>query len=186
LIRTFQQAGLDQLFNQLTRPRLRSLLEDVYKGISYLLDEDSYADAENDDVVRKRFVYGWEPLVEGYKVGPIQGAYRISPLIDVASQVSFTDTNFQTFFSMMVEVLVRPWEKMVLGMRFTEVSVHIHKSATDLAKFAHQLGAIRFDRDVRSIANYLSTQTEFGGSRDKFTRLQQIATVLNLDSVSGR
>lgn len=48
------------------------MLEDVYKGISYLLDEDSYADAENDDVVRKRFVYGWEPLVEGYKVSLIQ------------------------------------------------------------------------------------------------------------------
>ena len=58
------------------------------------------------------------------------------------------------------------------------------KNATYLAKFADQLGAIRFDRDVRSIANYLSTQTEFGGGRDKFTRLQQIATVLNLDPVS--
>jgi hypothetical protein len=46
------------------------------------------------------------------------------------------------------------------------------------------LGAIRFDRDVRSVANYLSTQTEFGGGREKFTRLQQIATILNLDPVS--
>jgi len=44
-----------------------------------------------------------------------------------------------------------------------------------------QLGAIRFERDVRSIANYLSSQTNFGGAREKFTRLQQIATVLNLD-----
>ena len=47
-----------------------------------------------------------------------------------------------------------------------------------------QLGAIRYERDVRSIANYLSTQTTFGGARDKFTRLQQISTVLNLDAVS--
>jgi len=28
---------------------------------------------------------------------------------------------------MMVEVLVRPWESMVLGMRFTEVSLHVQK-----------------------------------------------------------
>ena len=47
-----------------------------------------------------------------------------------------------------------------------------------------QLGAIRYDRDVRAVANYLSTQTSFGGAREKFTRLQQIGTVLNLDAVS--
>jgi hypothetical protein len=32
------------------------------------------------------------------------------------------------------------------------------------------------------VANYLSTQANYGGARDKFTRLQQIATVLNLDA----
>jgi len=53
---------------QLTRPRLRVLLEDVYKGITYVLDEDSYAEADASDVVRKRFFKGWEPLVERYKV----------------------------------------------------------------------------------------------------------------------
>jgi hypothetical protein len=34
------------------------------------------------------------------------------------------------------------------------------------------------------ISNYLSSQTNFGGSREKFARLQQIATVLNMDAVS--
>lgn len=88
---------------------------------------------------------------------------------------------------MMVEVMVRPWEKMVLGMRFTEVrqkiANHRRKHPLSLSR-VFQLGAIRFDRDVRSVANYLSTQTEFGGGREKFTRLQQIATILNLDPVS--
>lgn len=63
-----QQAGLDHLFNQLNRPRLRTLVEDVFKNVSYVLDEDGYAVAEGDDRVRKRFVMGWEPLIEGYKV----------------------------------------------------------------------------------------------------------------------
>jgi len=27
--------------------------------------------SEEDDVVRKRFVRGWEGLVDGYKVGPM-------------------------------------------------------------------------------------------------------------------
>lgn len=46
-----------------------------------------------------------------------------------------------------------------------------------------ELGAICFDRDLRSITTYLSSQTVFGDTREKFTRLQQISTLLNLDSV---
>nr|XP_019000435.1 uncharacterized protein I203_06849 [Kwoniella mangroviensis CBS 8507]OCF63896.1 hypothetical protein I203_06849 [Kwoniella mangroviensis CBS 8507] len=143
--RSTGKAGLEQLFNQLTKPRLRGLLDDCYKDVTYLLDEDTFAEADELDLVRKRFIRVWESLVDGYKD-------------------TFTDHNYQTFFNLTVEVLVRPWEKMIQGMRFTE------------------LGAIRFERDVRAIANYLSAQTSFGRARDKFTRLQQIATVLNLDA----
>lgn len=35
-------------------------------------------------------------------------------------QDTLTDANYQMFFNMTVEVLVRPWERMVQGMRFTE------------------------------------------------------------------
>jgi hypothetical protein len=52
----FLQSGLEELFNQLIRPRLRALLQDVYKDQTYLLDEDGYAVAESNDLVRKRFV----------------------------------------------------------------------------------------------------------------------------------
>lgn len=48
-----------------------------------------------------------------------------------------------------------------------------------------QLGAIRFDRDLRSIIAYLSSQTIFGDIREKFVRLQQISLLLNLDNVGG-
>ena len=47
-----------------------------------------------------------------------------------------------------------------------------------------QLGAIRFDHDLRAITAYLSSQTVFGDIREKFVRLQQITIILNLDSVS--
>jgi hypothetical protein len=49
--------------------------------------------------------------------------------------------------------------------------------------FFSQLGAVRFDRDLRAITTYLSSQTAFGDVRSKFVRLQQIATLLNLDHV---
>lgn len=64
------QSGLDHLFNQLLRPRLRPLLSDVYKDVTYVLDEDSYAEAEYRDDVRKRFVKAWESLLAGYRVRP--------------------------------------------------------------------------------------------------------------------
>ena len=62
------RVGVEQLFNQLLRPKLRTLLADVYKDVSYVLDEDAYAAAEYQDVVRKRFIRAWEGLAEGYKV----------------------------------------------------------------------------------------------------------------------
>ena len=62
------RVGVEQLFNQLLRPKLRTLLTDVYKDVSYVLDEDAYTVAEHQDVVRKRFVKAWEGLVDGFKV----------------------------------------------------------------------------------------------------------------------
>jgi len=104
--------------------------------------------------------------------------------LELTSQGVLTDHNYQILFNLTVETLVRPWEKMVIGMEFTEVcplDVHWSRAKPQLTL---QLGAIRYDRDIRGIANYLSTQTNFGGVREKFTRLQQIGTVLNMDQVS--
>lgn len=50
------------------RPRLRTLIPDVYKDVSYFLNEDGYATAEYQDIVKKRFVKVWEGLTDGYKV----------------------------------------------------------------------------------------------------------------------
>jgi conserved oligomeric Golgi complex subunit 4 len=70
--------------------------------VTYNLDEDSYAEADFQDTVRKRFVRSWNNLVDGYRV-------------------SFSDANYSMFFAMTVDVLVRPWEKLLLSMKFTEV-----------------------------------------------------------------
>lgn len=96
------------------------MLDDCYRDVEYELDEDAFAMAEEDDLVRKRFVRAWEGLVDGYKV-----SQRFSPIYtvwDADDQDAFTDHNYQTFFAMTVETLVRPWEKMIMNMRFSEVS----------------------------------------------------------------
>ncbi|BGP30594.1 Golgi transport complex subunit 4 [Rhodotorula toruloides] len=145
--RAVLKSGLDHLFNQLVRPKLRPLLSEVYKDVSYKLDEDAYNEAEYRDDVRKRFVKGWDALMSAYRD-------------------SLTESTFNLFFSTAVNVLVRPWESMVRGMKFTE------------------LGALRLDRDIRTILSYLSGQAPFasGSLRESFSRLQQIATLLTLDS----
>jgi hypothetical protein len=160
--RTAARTGMEQLFNTLVRPRLRPLLDECLRDVSYVLDEDRFADAEEADIVRRRFARAWDGVVDGFKD-------------------AFTDHNYQAFFNMTVETLVRPWEKMVMGMQFTEVSKSLPHPQLLVADY-FQLGAIRYERDIRGVANYLSTQANYGGARDKFTRLQQIATVLNLDA----
>lgn len=147
-IRTCIRGGIEQLFNQLLRPKLRTFIGDIYKDVSYALNEDAYAQAEYADVVRKRFTRGWEMVLDGYK--------------DM-----FSDSNYRLFFGLVLDVLLKPWEKMVMTFKYSD------------------LGAIRFDRDIRSVMGYLSSSSTnaafFGDARQKFGRLQQMSTVLNLD-----
>lgn len=94
-------------------------IPDVYKDVSYVLDDDSYASAEYNDIVRKRFVKAWEGLVEGYKVGHAP-RHRPSHVL-TSLQDTFTESNFRLFFGLALDVLVRPWEKFVMALKYTEV-----------------------------------------------------------------
>ena len=88
-------------------------------------------------------------------------------------------------------MLIRPWEKLVLGQKYNEVlptfpslfAQDLFLTNNIFFSLSSQLGAVRFDRDLRAITTYLSSQTAFGDVREKFVRLQQIATLLNLDQV---
>ncbi|GAA96628.1 hypothetical protein E5Q_03298 [Mixia osmundae IAM 14324] len=145
--RATAKSGLESLFGSLVRPRLRPMIVDCLKDMSYQLDEDSYGEAETQDLVRKRFIRHWTDLTALYKE-------------------YLTENNYLTLFSMAVNVLGRSWEGLVRNSRFTE------------------LGALRFDADLRSIISFLSSQTPLGTGalRDSFARMQQIATLLCLES----
>lgn len=47
-----------------------------------------------------------------------------------------------------------------------------------------QLGGLQFDKELRSLIAYLTTVTTWT-IRDKFARLSQMATILNLERVCG-
>ncbi|EGO21633.1 hypothetical protein SERLADRAFT_451655 [Serpula lacrymans var. lacrymans S7.9] len=144
-LRSSLRAGVEQLFNQFVRPKLRTLIPDVYKDMSYVLDDDGYTEAHDQDTVKKRFIRLWEGLTDGYKE-------------------LLTDNNYRMLFGLALDVVLPVWERYVMTLRYSE------------------LGAICFDRDLRSVVAYLSSQSIFGDVREKFTRLQQISILLNLDS----
>lgn len=142
------QSGLDQLFNQLVRPRLRNFLTDCYRDITYLLDEDAYTESDYSNLFQKRFLKAWEVLTDPYRD-------------------TFTSENYRVLFTSLIGVLGRLWEMTLKSMKFTE------------------LGALRFDRDLRAISNVLGGQTPYGTSilREGFARLQQIGMSLSVEEV---
>ncbi|KAI5124011.1 hypothetical protein M0805_003843 [Coniferiporia weirii] len=137
------KGGIDQFFNQLIRPHLRTFIPEVYKDVSYVLDEDTYSAAEYQDVVRKRFLKAWEGLIFSFKD-------------------SLTESNYRSLLNLAIDTIVRPWEKYVMSFKYTE------------------LGAIRFDQDIRAISMHLSSQVVFSDIKEKLQRLQQISTLLNV------
>lgn len=143
-IKATLKSGTDQLFNQLIRPRLRTFLMDTYKDVSYALDDEGYSASEQQNIVRKRFIKNWEDIMQGLKE-------------------TMADSNYRIVFDLVIDALMRPWEKFAVSLKYTE------------------LGAIRFDHDIRSIISYLTANANFGDVREKFQRLQQISTLLNID-----
>lgn len=142
-MRSSLRTEIEHLFAQLTAPRLRALLHETYRETSYVLDDDSYPLAESRDLVRRRFAHHWHLVFHHFR-----GA--------------FTEANLNTYVGMALDALLKPWESLVMGMRFTE------------------LGALKFDKDLRAITAFLETQSS-SPVRDRFSRLQQISYVLNLD-----
>jgi hypothetical protein len=96
------------------------LLADVYKDVSYVLDDDAYATAEYQDVVRKRFIKAWGGLAEGYKVRRDNNNQK-KGFHTNDTQDTLTENNYRLFFGLALDVLIRPWEKLVLGQKYNEV-----------------------------------------------------------------
>jgi len=111
------KSGLEQLFNQLIRPKLRSILADCYKDVSYVLDEESFAEAEVQDLFRKRFQKAWGLLMDPYRD-------------------SMTGENFKELIGMTVNVIVRTWENMIKSQRFNELgSIKFDKDIRTVSSF---------------------------------------------------
>lgn len=77
----------------------------------------------------------------------------------------FTASNFDTFVHTIVGITLKKFEKLLLQ------------------KQVSQLGALQFDKDFRAVSGYFSSKTQ-RTVRDKFARLTQMSSLLNLERVS--
>ncbi|XP_057291059.1 conserved oligomeric Golgi complex subunit 4-like [Hydractinia symbiolongicarpus] len=68
-----------------------------------------------------------------------------------------------------------------IGITCHELSVRLEKAV--MKTTFNRLGGLQFDKELRSLIQYLTSITEWT-VRDKFARLSQIATILNLEKVS--
>jgi conserved oligomeric Golgi complex subunit 4 len=59
---------LNELFTQMIKPRIRPILQEAYKDIKYVLDEEEYHEQGADDNFAKRFVAKSDNLIKIYQV----------------------------------------------------------------------------------------------------------------------
>jgi hypothetical protein len=80
-------------------------------------------------------------------------------------QPLLTSNNYDSLVHLIIDFLVKRLEVMMTQKRF------------------NQLGGLQLDRDARTLVGHFSGMTQ-RTVRDKFARLTQIATILNLEKVS--
>ncbi|XP_010263126.1 PREDICTED: conserved oligomeric Golgi complex subunit 4 [Nelumbo nucifera] len=80
-------------------------------------------------------------------------------------QPLMTPNNYDSFVHLIIDFIVKRLEVIMMQKRFS------------------QLGGLQLDRDVRALVSHFSGMTQ-RTVRDKFARLTQMATILNLEKVS--
>ncbi|GAV75387.1 COG4 domain-containing protein [Cephalotus follicularis] len=80
-------------------------------------------------------------------------------------QPLMTANNYDSFVHLVIDFIVKRLEVIIMQKRFS------------------QLGGLQLDRDSRTLVSHFSSMTQ-RTVRDKFARLTQMATILNLEKVS--
>ncbi|KAI3846175.1 hypothetical protein MKW92_030063 [Papaver armeniacum] len=80
-------------------------------------------------------------------------------------QPTMTSSNFDSFVHLIIDFIVKRLEVIMMQKKFS------------------QLGGLQLDRDARALVSHFSGMTQ-RTVRDKFARLTQMATILNLEKVS--
>lgn len=145
--------GLQVLFAQVVRPRLRPVLTDTFRDTDYMLTEDDLIEMaqQNDededefyDQVPRRFEHGWDQLMK--PIARLMTPGTFSSLLDITARY-----------------LSKVLEKRILAF----------------SGRANAFGAIRIERDFTGIVNTVSRGDY--GIREVFAKVTQLLMVANME-----
>jgi hypothetical protein len=149
-IRNAVRTHLDLLYNALLKPKLKQVLNDSLRDVSYLINEEEFARMEQESGTSskfiRRFTKGWDNVL---------GSSQYRQL--------FSSENWESMLRLTIDTVVQDWQDWAIKAKYSE------------------LGALCFDKDVRSLTGFLSSQSSLGGLRDKFARLTHMSYLVNLD-----
>lgn len=149
--------GLQVMFNNVIKPRLRPVLSETFRDVDYSLTSEDLTeialqnDTDDDpqellqDMVSHRFEYHWDALMK-----PIQRIISASP--------------FNTLLDQTAQYLARVLERRVWNY----------------SGKMNALGATRMERDYGGIVGVIARGGKYG-LRDVFARVSQIAMLVNMD-----
>ncbi|KAI9145979.1 COG4 transport protein-domain-containing protein [Paraphysoderma sedebokerense] len=178
--RSLLKTQLESLFSTNIKSKLAPLLREAFKDIittssnqvqsRYILTETEYTEMEVNQIFvgkNQRWIHGFDRVMGFYKK-------------------SLTTRNYSQILINAVEFTVHEWEKYILQTKF------------------NMLGALQLDKDIRSLSQFFTSRQEDLNSKfennsmlsnysiqlewshtlkEKFTRLSQLALVLNLETV---
>ncbi|CAK7266920.1 Golgi transport complex subunit 4 [Sporothrix epigloea] len=159
-----QSEGLQVLFNQVVKLRLRPILVETFRDADYTLDEQELAElAETNDEdldsvlesVGRRFEHGWDALMR--------------PLARI-----MTPRTFAHLADLTARYLARVLEKRVWS--YTGSS-----SSANNGRRTSAYGAIRMERDMNSIVGAIARGSSNYGARELFAKTTQILMVANME-----
>jgi uncharacterized protein YerC len=149
-IRNAVRTHLDLLYTALIKPKLKQVLNDSLRDVSYLINEEEFSRMEQEtgasSTFIRRFTKGWNNVLGSSNYRQI-----------------FLPENWESFLRLAIDTVVQDWEDWSMNVKYSE------------------LGALCFDKDVRSLTSFLSSQSTLGGLRDKFARLTHMSYLVNLD-----
>jgi conserved oligomeric Golgi complex subunit 4 len=146
--------GIQVMFNNVMKPRLRPILLDAFRDVEYqltkeelheLAHEEGREDGEEGEIVRRRFQHGWDALTR--PIGRIM-----------------TEKAFDRLLTLIVSYLSKLLEKKIW-------SYHGR---------LNQLGAVRLERDINNVAATVVLGKKYV-YRNAFLKCSQICMVMNME-----
>ncbi|KAM3876636.1 LOW QUALITY PROTEIN: conserved oligomeric Golgi complex subunit 4 [Diretmus argenteus] len=181
------QEGLTELNTTAIKPQVKPWISS-FLSISHNIEEEEFNEYEANDPWVQQLIVNLEQLMAEFKVSilssnsynTIQNMSDVSDICINLIYLLFFD--FPVTFHHVRQMALSPVIYDTLTSLMTSL-VSIEMEKTVLKCTFSRLGGLQFDKELRSLVAYLTTVTTWT-IRDKFARLTQMATILNLERVT--